>query len=69
MNQIFARFRTSEPLTKPHPGDAPSALWEKTKPEEEATAEPARRALDQVTAQVDPLRDSANRSPLWCTVH
>jgi len=58
MNPIFARFRTTEPLTKLHPRYAPSAPWEKPKPEEEATAEPPRRA-----------RDSANRSPLWCTVH
>ena len=57
MNQIFARLRTIEPLTKLHPGDAPSAPWEKLRPVE-ATAEPARRALDQVTAQDDPLRDS-----------
>ena len=56
MNQIFARFRTSEPLTKPHPGDAPSALWEKTKPEEEATAEPTHYAT------------AADRSPLWLTI-
>jgi len=59
MNQIFARLRTTEPLTKLHPGDAPSAPSEKPMPEEEATAEPARRALDQATAQVDTLRDSA----------
>ena len=45
MNQIFARFRTTEPLTRLHPSDAPSAPWEKPMPEEEATAEPPRLGL------------------------
>jgi hypothetical protein len=53
MNQIFAHFRPTEPLTKHQPGDTPPAPWEKPKPEEKAKAEPARRALDKATAQVD----------------
>ena len=56
MNQIFARLRTTEPLTKLHPGDAPSAPSEKPKPEEEATAEPPRYAT------------AADRSPSWLTI-
>jgi len=53
MNQIFARFRPTELLTKHQPGDTPPAPWEKPKPEEKAKAEPVRRTLDQATAQVD----------------
>jgi undecaprenyl-diphosphatase len=53
MNKLFARYRPTEPLTKHQPGDIPSMPWEKPKPEEKAKAELARRALDQVTAQVD----------------
>ena len=53
MNQIFARHKPAEPLTKLQPGDTPSAPWEKPKSEEKAKAEPARRALDQAAAQVD----------------
>ena len=53
MNKLFARYRPTEPLTKHQPGAIPSMPWEKPKPEEKAKAELARRALDQVTAQVD----------------
>ena len=53
MNKLFARYRPTGPLPKNEPGDTPSAPWEKPKPEEKAKAEPARRALDQATAQVD----------------
>src|SRR5450759_1460387 len=53
VNKLFARYRPTEPLPKNEPGDTPSAPWEKPKPEEKAKAEPARRALDQATAQVD----------------
>jgi undecaprenyl-diphosphatase len=42
------------------PGDGLIALGEKAKPEEKAKAEPARRALDQATAQVD-SPEKANR--------
>jgi undecaprenyl-diphosphatase len=59
MNWIFARYRPTEPLTKHQPGDTPSAPWEKPKPEEKAKAEPARRALDQATAQVDTLEKAS----------
>jgi len=60
MNKLFARYRPTEPLTKHQPGDIPSMPWEKPKPEEKAKAELARRALDQVTAQVD-SPEKANR--------
>jgi undecaprenyl-diphosphatase len=53
MIKLFARYRPTEPLAKNEPGDIPSAPWGKPKPEEKAKAEPARRALDQATAQVD----------------
>jgi membrane-associated phospholipid phosphatase len=53
MSKLFARSRPTEPLPKHQPGDAPAAPWEKPKAEEKARAEPARRALDQATAQVD----------------
>jgi len=53
MNKLFARYKPIEPLPKNEPGDIPSAFWEKPKPEEKAKAEPARRALDQATAQID----------------
>ncbi|HEX9091277.1 MAG TPA: hypothetical protein VF831_07295, partial [Anaerolineales bacterium] len=53
MIKLFARYRPTEPLAKNEPGDTPSAPWGKPKPEEKAKAEPARRALDQATAQVD----------------
>lgn len=53
MNRLFARYRPTELFTKHQPGGTPSAPWEKPKPEEKATAEPARRALDQATTQVD----------------
>ena len=60
MNWLFARYRPTESLPKHQPGDTPSAPWEKPKPEEKAKAEPARRALDQATAQVD-SPEKANR--------
>jgi undecaprenyl-diphosphatase len=53
MSVLFGRYRPLEPILKNQPGDAPSAAWEKPKPEEKAKAEPLRRALDQATAQVD----------------
>lgn len=48
MNERFGRYRP-----KNQPGDAPSAPWEKPKPEEKAKAEPVRRVLDQATARID----------------
>ena len=53
MYALFGRYRPLEPILKNQPGDAPSAAWEKAKPEEKAKTEPVRRALDQVAAQVD----------------
>ena len=53
MVALFGRYRPLEPILNNQPGNAPSAPWEKPKPEEKAKAEPARRALDQATAQVD----------------
>jgi len=53
MYELFGRYRPLEPNVKNQPGDAPSAPWEKPKPEEKAKAEPVRRALDQAAAQVD----------------
>ena len=53
MYELFGRYRPLEPILKNQPGDAPSAAWEKPKPEEKAKAEPVRRALDQAAAQVD----------------
>ena len=53
VKKLFARYRLIEPILKNQPGDAPSAAWEKPKPEEKAKVEPARRALDQAAAQVD----------------
>jgi hypothetical protein len=53
MYELFGRYRPLEPILKNQPGDAPSAAWEKPKPEEKAKVEPARRALDQAAAQVD----------------
>ena len=60
MNKLFARYRPSELISKNEPGNTPSAPWENPKPEEKANAEPARRALDQATAQVD-TPEKANR--------
>jgi undecaprenyl-diphosphatase len=61
MNWRFARYRpTNGLLPKPEPGDATPAPWDKPAPEEKAQAEPARRALDQATAQVD-SPEKANR--------
>ena len=53
MNRLFARHALTEPLPKHQSGDTPAAPGEKPTPEEKAKAEPVRRALDQVTAQVD----------------
>jgi undecaprenyl-diphosphatase len=60
MNRLFARFRPTEPLPKHQPGNIPAVPGEKPTPEEKAKAEPARRALDQATAQVD-SKEKASR--------
>ena len=53
MDMLFAPDKTVELFT-PHPsGDTPNAAWQKPKPEEKAQSEPARRALDESTAEVD----------------
>jgi len=53
MHMLFGRFRPIEQLPKHQPGDTPAVPVDKATPEEKVKAEPARRVLDQATAQVD----------------
>ena len=53
MNKCFARRKPAEPLPTDHPGDTLAVVLERSTPEEKAKAEPARRAIDQATAQID----------------
>jgi undecaprenyl-diphosphatase len=53
MNKYFARHKPAELLPKDQSGDILAVALEMPTPEEKAKAEPARRALDQATAQVD----------------
>jgi len=52
MYRRFGRYKPDGLLPKPEPGDSTPAPWDKPAPVEKAVAEPARRALDQATAQV-----------------
>jgi len=60
MKKLFARYRPAELLTMHQPGDPTTARWEKPKPEEKVETEPARRVLNQATAQID-SPEKANR--------
>jgi undecaprenyl-diphosphatase len=60
MVELFARHGPAGSPSNPTPGGVPATPWDKAKPEEKAKAEPARRALDQATAQVD-SPEKANR--------
>jgi undecaprenyl-diphosphatase len=52
MYKRFGRYKPEGLLPKPEPGDSTPAPWDKPAPLEKAVAEPARKALDQATAQV-----------------
>ena len=51
--ELFGRYTPGGALRKNPTDGVPPSPWDKPKPEEKAKAEPARRALDQATAQVD----------------
>ena len=52
MNKYFARHKPAELLPKDQSGDILAVALEMPTPEEKAKTEPARRALDQATAQI-----------------